>query len=107
VIFMIMTLFVIAIVFMLICFFIGFGYGNFGFAYLGFFTMLINGIFLFQSGLQLVSGTMESPIGSHIFVTTYNVLTTTNEPIIALLAWTFFLIPLAGIMLTTYLAFRG
>jgi len=104
---MILLMFGIGVVFMLLLLILGFGQGNFGLAYLGMFTMLLLGLFLFSSGLQLESGIQEFPLDSHTFITTYEDHTTVNDPIVNLLANTFFYLPLAGIFLTTFITLRG
>jgi predicted esterase len=103
---MILEMFVIGMIFTLFFLLLGFSQGNFGFAYLGMFAMLLMGLFLLSGGLQLGTGAMESPAGSHIFITVYESHTTVNDPIINLLANTLFYLPFAGILLTTYLALR-
>jgi hypothetical protein len=104
---MILIIFGIAVAFMLLMLFLGFNQGSFGLAYMGFFTMLLLGLFLYSGGLDIGTGSMESPAGSHIFITVYEHHTTVNDPFINLLAATFFYLPMGGILLTTYLAFRG
>jgi len=103
---MILIMFGIGMAFMLLMLLIGYSQGSFGFAYLGFFAMLLMGMFLFSSGLDIGTGAMEFPAGSHIFITVYENHTTVNDPIINLLANTMFYLPFAGILLTTYLALR-
>ena len=103
---MILLIFIIGLLFTGICLFIGFGSGNFGLAYLGMFAMLLLGLFIMSDGIQMENGMAETPLGSHNFVTVYEDHTTANDTIIALIANTFFYLPFAGILLTTYIALR-
>ena len=103
---MILLMFGIAVLFGAIFLYLGYSGNSFGMAYLGMFTFLVLGMFLYTEGLSIENGMMESPIGSHNFVTTYSVHTTTSDNIVNLLAATFFYIPIAGLLLTTFLALR-
>ena len=103
---MILTIFFIAIVFMLLTLIIGYATGSFSLAYLGMFTMLLLGLFLFSDGLQIENGMQEIPVGSHTFVATYENYTTVNDSIVNILANTMFFLPFAGILLTTFIALR-
>ena len=104
---MILLMFGIAVAFAIICLFIGYSQGSFPFAYLGMFAFLLIGLFLFSEGLSIETGTQELPVGSHNFVTTYDIHTTVNDPMLSMIANTFFYIPLAGILLSTFFALRG
>jgi len=105
--FMILLMFGIAIAFASICLFLGYTQGSFPFVYLGMFSFLLIGLFLFSEGISIQTGTQEVPIGSHNFIVTYDVHTTVNDPVINLLANTFFYIPIAGVLLSTFFALRG
>jgi hypothetical protein len=52
-------------------------------------------------------GMQENPIGSHNFITVYDVRTVDVDPVVSIIGNTFFYIPLAGILLTTFFALRG
>ena len=103
---MILLMFLIAVIFAAILLYIGYSQYSFGFAYLGMFTLLVLGLFIYSDGISIESGMQESPAGSHNFITVYDVHTTVNDPIVNLLAATFFYIPIAGILLTTLIVIR-
>ena len=104
---MILIIFLIAVLFAAGCLFLGYSQGSFGLAYLGMFAILLIGLFLFSNGLQIESGVAETPVGSGAYMTLYEDHTTINDPIINLLANTMLFIPIAGILLTTFVALRG
>ena len=104
---MIFLMFLIGLVFMGICLFLGASQRSFAFVYLGFFIMLVMGLFVFSEGIDVENGIQESPVGSHNFVTVYETHTTQNDFVINLIANTFFYLPLAGILLSTLVAIRG
>lgn len=68
--------------------------------------MLILGLFIMSEGISIDNGVVESPIGSHNFVTAWDVHTTANDPIVNILANAFFYFPFAAIVLTTLYAIR-
>ena len=103
---MILLIFILWILFTGIFLYLGYSGNSFGLAYLGMFSLLLLGLFLYSDGLDIDAGMMESPIGSHNFVTTYETHTTSNDTIVNLLAATFFYIPIAGIFLTTFITLR-
>jgi len=104
---MIFLIFILAVIFGAICLFIGYSQASFPMAYLGMFVFLVIGLFMFSEGIDIDNGIQEIPIGSHTFVTVYETHTTTNDPIINILANTFFYIPIAGVLLSTFFALRG
>ena len=89
---------------MFICLYLGFAHGSFGFAYLGLFIMLIMGLFLMSEGLSIDDAIQKNSDGS--YTTTYQIHTTANDPIVNLLANTFFYLPLGMILLTTFVALK-
>jgi len=103
---MILILFVLVLIFGIICLFLGYTQYSFPMAYLGMFVFLVLGLMLFQEGLAIPTGTAEVPMGSHQFVDIYTTYTTVDNTIISLLANSFFFIPLAGVMLSTLFALR-
>lgn len=103
---MLLIIFLIAIVFAAICLLLGVSNNSFPLVYLAFFVILIMGLLLFSGGLQLQSGIAETPPGSGTFLTLYESHTAANDPVISLLANTFLYIPVAGILLTTFIAIR-
>ena len=103
---MILLMFGLAVLFGAIFLYLGYGGNSFGFAYLGMFVFFVLGMFLFAEGLSIESGMQELPINSHNFVTTYDIHTTLNDQIVNILANTFFYIPIAGFLLTTFIALR-
>jgi hypothetical protein len=103
---MILEIFLMGFAFATICLFLGYSQRSFGFAYLGMFGFLLLGLFLMNSGLDIETGMAEFPVGSRTFVSTYENYNVQNEPVITLIANAFFYIPLAGILLTTFVALR-
>ena len=99
-------MFALAVLFGALFLYLGYAGNSFGFAYLGMFAFLVLGLFIFSEGLSIEIGMQEIPIGSHNFVTTYDIHTTANDPVINILANTFFYIPIAGLFLTTFIALR-
>jgi len=104
---MIFLMFVLAVIFGAICLFIGYSQGSFPMAYLGMFAFLMLGLFMFSEGIDIDNGIQESPVGSHNFITVYETHTTESDPIINIIANTFFYIPMAGVLLSTFFALRG
>jgi len=104
---MILIIFIIGLIFAGICLFLGYGTGNFGLAYLGMFSVLMLGLFVGSAGIQIENGIQETPVGSHNFITVYEDHTTANDPIVNLISTTFIFIPIAGILLTTFITLRG
>jgi hypothetical protein len=104
---MIFTIFLIAVLFGVVCLFLGYTQYSFPFAYLGMFVFLVLGIFLFSEGIDFDNGMQEVPFGSHNFVTVYENHTTESDFVVSILANVFFYIPLAGVLLTTFFALRG
>jgi len=104
---MIFLIFLIAVIFGGICLFIGYTQASFPMAYLGMFAFLMLGLFIFSEGIDIDNGIEEIPLGSHSFITVYETHTTVNDPIVNILANTFFYIPLAGVLLSTFFALRG
>jgi hypothetical protein len=94
----------IGVAFMLIMLFMGMNQGSFPLLYLGFFCMLMLGLFIMSDGIQIDNGVVESPVGSHNFITAYEVHTTANDPIVNILANTMFYLPFGCILLTTLFA---
>jgi len=103
---MILLMFILWVLFASIFLYLGYSGNSFGMAYLGMFALLILGLFLYSEGIDIDAGMMESPIGSHNFITTYETHTTANDTMVRLLAATFFYIPIAGIFLTTFITLR-
>ena len=104
---MILIMFIIGMLFAAGMLFLGYSQYSFGLAYLGMFSILLIGLFLYSGGIQIESGVSETPIGSGTFMTIYEDHTTSNDPIVNLLAATLFYIPIGGILLTTFIAVRG
>ena len=104
---MILIFFIIGVLFGGICLFLGATQYSFPMAYLGMFCFLVIGMILFSSGLQIDNGIQENPIGSGTFTTIYLTHTTVTDPIVNILANTFFYIPIAGVLLSTFFALRG
>ena len=104
---MITLIFALAIIFGIITLYLGYTQVSFPMMYLGMFTFLLIGLFLYSEGLSVTTGTAEIPLGSHQFVDTYTTYTTANNFVINILAATFFYIPIAGILLSTLITLRG
>ena len=104
---MILLIFIIAIILMATLFFLGATQQSFGLIYLAMFVMLLLGLFIMSDGIDIENGIQESPIGSHNFITVYETHTTQNDFAINVIANTFFYLPLAGILLSTFFALRG
>jgi hypothetical protein len=103
---MIFTIFMIGVAFMIIFLYLGFTQYSFPMAYLGFFVMLILGMFVMSEGIDFENGMRETSIGSHHFVTVYETHTVQDDIIVSIIGNTFFYFPLAGILLTTFFALR-
>lgn len=99
---MILTMFGIGVLFMLGMIFIGMNQGSFPFLYLGFFVMILLGMFLMSDGLQIDDAISQTSPG--IFTTTYINHTMDNDPIVNLMGNFFFYFPFAAILLTTLYA---
>lgn len=104
---MILTIFAIGVIFMAILLFLGVTQYSFPFLYLGFFIMLLLGLFITSEGIDFENGMMESPFGSRHFVTVYETHTMTNDPVVNIIGNVFFYFPLAAIVLTTLVAIRS
>jgi len=104
---MIFLIFMVGVLFAGIALLLGLTQGSFGFAYLGMFAFLLLGLFIMSEGIAIDDGIEEDPFGSHTFITVYETHTTANDPIVNIIANTFFYIPLAGVLLTTFIALRN
>jgi len=104
---MIFLIFIVGLLFIGICLFLGYGSGSFGLAYLGMFAMLLMGMMVMYEGIDIDDGIQESPVGSQIFITVWETHTIENDIMVSLIANTFFFIPIAGILLTTFITIRG
>ncbi len=102
---MILTIFGIGVTFAVICLFLGYTQYSFPMVYLGFFVLLVLGLFLMSEGLAIDDAISE--ISPGVYTTTYIVHTTANDPVINILANTFFYIPIAGFFLSVFFALRG
>jgi len=99
-------MFGIGVLFAAVLLFLGATQYSFPLLYLGWFVILLLGMFTLSEGIALEDGTVESPLGSHNFVTTYDIRTTTNDPIVNIIGNTFFYLPFGCILLTTFVALR-
>jgi hypothetical protein len=105
---MILVIFVIISIFMGICFLIGMSQQSFGFLYLGMGTMLILGLLLMSSGLDIDEGYKQLyEEDGKVVMVVYTNYSIEDDPLIFLLAFSMFLIPIPGILLTTYAAFNN
>lgn len=102
---MILTMFAIGVLAGALFLYLGYTQYSFPLAYLGMFVFLILGLFLMSEGLQIDDAMVQTSPG--IYTTTYITHTTANDPIISILANTFFYIPIAGLLLSTFFALRG
>lgn len=101
---MILTIAIIGAIAMFICLYLGFVNGSFGMAYLGLFIMLILGLFMLSDGIAIEDGIQKNL--DNTYTTVYEIHTTANDPIVNLLANTFFYLPIGMILLTTFIALR-
>ena len=104
---MIFLMFLLAIIFGGICLFLGYTQASFPMAYLGMFAFLMLGLFMLSDGIDIDNGIQEVPVGSHNFITVYDTHTTANDPVVSIIANTFFYIPIAGVLLSTLFTLRG
>ena len=66
-----------------------------------------NGLFVMSEGISIENGTQEVPLGSHNFITVYEIHTMANDPIINIIGNVFFYLSLVGVLLTTLITLRG
>jgi uncharacterized membrane protein len=104
-IFMILTIFGIGVLFAVICLYLGYTQYSFPMTYLSMFIFLVLGMMLFSSGLELEDTIRQTSPG--VWTTTYVVHTTVNDPVVNVVANTFFYIPFAGLLLSVFFALRG
>ena len=104
---MLLIFFVLAILFGLFLFYIGYTQVSFPYVYLAFFCLLLVGLFLYSEGIDITTGTAEVPLGSHNFIDVNTTYTVANNFVVNILAATFFYIPIAGILLSTLITLRG
>jgi hypothetical protein len=100
---MIIEMFGLGVLFGAILLFIGSKQESFPMVYLSMFVFLILGLILMSDGLSIVTG---STMVGHTSSNVYTIHTTLNDPLVNIFAWTFFLIPLAGILLSTLYTLR-
>ena len=101
---MILEIFGMGVLFGAILLFLGGKQESFPMVYLSMFVFLVLGLFLMSEGLDIATG---ATIVGHTSSTIYTAYTVANNSIIAIFAWTFFLIPLAGLLLSTLFAVKN
>jgi len=63
-------------------------------------------MFTLNEGIAIDNGMQEIPLHSHNFVTVWEVYTAADDPVVSVIANTFFYLPFAAILLTTLMALR-
>ena len=104
---MILTIFIIGVIFASILLFFGLTNKSFSMAYFSMFVFLLLGLFLLNQGIEIDNGIYETTPGSGEYKTLYETHTINNDPIINLLANTFFYLPIVGLLLSTFYALKG
>jgi hypothetical protein len=106
---MILTLFILIVIFGIILLYLGYTQYSFPMVYLAFFVFLVIGLFLFSEGIDFETGThiIPQPDGSNIASAVYTTYTTENSFVVNIIANVFFYIPFVGVLLSVFFALRG
>ena len=102
---MILEIFVIGVAFGVICLYLGYTQYSFPMAYLGMFIFMIMGMMLLSGGLQIQDALKETAPGT--FTQTYVTHMPATDPVVNVVANTFFYIPIVGVFLSIFFALRG
>lgn len=102
------VIFIIGIIAMLGFVYLGYTRQGFIFAYIGMFIAILLGISLFQSGLDLQTGTDVVAVGDNFTITdSYTNHSVTNDSLINLLANLFLYGGVVGVIMTTFITVRS
>lgn len=103
-----LLMFFIGLAAMVVLLWLGYFKSGFAFAYVGMFIAILLGIFLFQTGLDIQTGTTVVASGEDFIISdAYTNHSVANDGLINLIANLFLYGGVVGIIMTTFIALRS